>query len=103
MLLKVMFHALAARIFINLNNDNMYKVEKNVEVTSCSECDGDGEVEWSYGMHSMNADCPECDGEGTLSPFSNDYMVVDEDGNKLYEGMLYHCEAWIIQKESGYI
>lgn len=30
----------------------------------CSECNGDGEVEWSYKGHTADFDCPKCDGSG---------------------------------------
>lgn len=30
----------------------------------CSECDGDGEVEWEYGYHTKEMECPICDGSG---------------------------------------
>lgn len=34
------------------------------ENVKCSECDGDGEVEWEYESWTKDMDCPKCDGEG---------------------------------------
>ncbi len=42
--------------------------EEIEEVTEkdCSDCDGDGQVEWEFGSHSKTDDCPNCDGSGTI-------------------------------------
>lgn len=32
----------------------------------CSECDGNGEVEWDYRSYSKYFDCPVCDGDGSI-------------------------------------
>lgn len=44
--------------------DDTRRVEVEVE---CPECEGEGQVEWQYGIHSEKHDCPMCLGEGKLS------------------------------------
>jgi len=34
------------------------------EDIKCSECDGDGEVEWEYGRWTKDMECPKCEGDG---------------------------------------
>jgi len=34
------------------------------EDIKCSECDGDGEVEWEYESWTKDFECPKCDGDG---------------------------------------
>ena len=80
-----------------------YKVERDSEQIDCPECDGDGTVTWTYNDHEDEFDCPECDGDGTVEKKSGEWRVENEEGEVLQTGSLYHCEAWVIQKESGYI
>lgn len=43
----------------------IYDEYKNVgEDIKCSECEGEGEVEWEYERWTKTFDCPKCDGEG---------------------------------------
>ncbi len=46
----------------------------------CKECDGDGEVEWEYGSHSMHSDCPVCDGDGKIEETKR-----NKSGNKIMD------------------
>jgi hypothetical protein len=33
---------------------------------NCTECDGDGKVEWEYESYTKEMDCPICDGDGVI-------------------------------------
>lgn len=53
-------------VFANAPTQLCYEtVSEEVE---CSECNGEGEVEWSYGSYDKTLDCPVCDGDGVTSP-----------------------------------
>lgn len=50
------------------------------ESVKCSECDGDGEVEWEYENWTKDFECPKCDGEGYESSetqVKNGKKVID--------------------------
>lgn len=53
---------------INIPDLEQYKTEDDLrkigEDIKCSECDGDGEVEWEYKRWTKTFDCPKCDGDG---------------------------------------
>jgi excinuclease UvrABC ATPase subunit len=36
------------------------------DYTQCTECDGHGEVDWSFGTHTKTDECPQCDGDGSI-------------------------------------
>lgn len=42
-------------------------IEEVDEDIKCSECKGEGEVEWEYDCYSKMGDCPKCDGDGLQS------------------------------------
>ncbi|WP_016990363.1 hypothetical protein [Flavobacterium sp. ACAM 123] len=51
-----------------LKNAPLVDVLKEVgEDIKCTECEGEGEVEWEYGRWTKDMDCPKCDGEGYQS------------------------------------
>jgi hypothetical protein len=50
----------------------------------CGECAGIGQVEWTYGRHTMDADCPVCDGDGISTP-----ARYKKTGNKTFETYSY--------------
>ena len=49
---------------------SVYKTEKELvasdQSNECKTCDGTGEVEWEFEMHSKDDDCPVCDGKGYI-------------------------------------
>ena len=48
-----------------LKNAPKVDVLKTVgEDIKCTECDGDGQVEWEYNNWTKDFDCPKCDGDG---------------------------------------
>lgn len=52
--------------------------ETKEEEQDCEECNGEGEVEWSYGGHTNEFDCPECNGYGyTTSYVKSEKKVRD--------------------------
>ena len=56
---------------LNIPDLEQYKTADELKVigedVECSECHGEGEVEWEYGRWSKDMDCPKCDGEGLES------------------------------------
>ncbi len=58
------------------------EIQINAE-EECGECGGIGQVEWTYGRHTMDADCPVCDGDGISLP-----ARYKKTGNKTFD--LYH-------------
>lgn len=77
------------RIVANkLEDFDVFKTEdeliKNGEDIECSECDGEGEVEWEYRHHSKMDDCPVCNGSG----FSSESRLVPT-GKKTFPQYAY--------------
>jgi len=48
--------------FEKFKTEDEYKIVG--EDIKCSECGGDGEVEWEYERWTKSFDCPKCDGDG---------------------------------------
>lgn len=55
-------------IKISISDLEEFRTEKKLKEVGkdvrCSECDGDGEVEWGYSTWLKFFDCPKCDGSG---------------------------------------
>lgn len=45
---------------------DMIDEEIEGEEIECDECEGEGEVEWSFGIYDRMDDCPACGGSGTI-------------------------------------
>ena len=61
--------------------------EEKIE-QKCTECDGDGEVEYEWKTHNLKGDCPVCDGSGNLnrieSKFTGEKIAAPNKQYKLF-------------------
>ena len=83
--------------------------ETRTDQTDCDECNGEGEVSWSYmgsrSSHYMDADCPVCNGDGYTHrvKVKTGRMVYDpteviEVNEVLFSGQMMERLVWLADK-----